>query len=70
MIVFKVNVISELKKAGYSTYRIREEHIMSERTLQHYREGKVPTAKVLNQLCQLLDCQPGTLIKYVPNKQD
>lgn len=68
MIKFKVNPAEELRKKGYTSYRIRKERIMSESTLQKYRDGVMPSWNCFNQLCELLECQPGDLIEYVSDK--
>ena len=65
---YKIDVIAELKKAGYSTYRIRKEKILSEATLQKFRDGEIVNADNLALLCDLLNCQPGDILIYKPNK--
>ena len=37
MLKYKVNILDELKKAGYSTYRIRKERLIGEATAQKLR---------------------------------
>ena len=66
MISFKNNILSELKKKCYNTNRIRKEKLIAERQLQYIRDNNV-TISALNRLCQLLDCQPGDLIEYIPD---
>lgn len=65
MIVYKIDVLEELKDAGYNTTRIRREKIFGETTLQKLRE-KDPdiSIKCLDRICRLLDCQPGNIFKY------
>lgn len=65
---FKIDVLKELKSKGYNTTRIRREKILSESTLTSIRKGKVPSA-VLCKLCELLERQPGSIIRYV-NESD
>lgn len=67
-IKFKINVVDTLKQNGYTSYKIRKEKIMSESTLQKYRQGIMPSWECFNQLCGLLNCQPGDLIEYLPDK--
>ena len=68
-IIYKKEIIPELKKVGYNTTRIRREKIFSEGTLQSFREHKLFSFKVLNTLCELLDCQPGDILEYVPDEE-
>jgi len=62
---FKIDVLSALKEKGCTTYRIRNEKILSESTLQRLREGKGISWENIETLCRLLDCQPGDIIEYV-----
>ena len=40
MIHYKINILEELKKKGYSSTRIHKEHLLSDQTVQSIREGK------------------------------
>ena len=66
-IKYKINVLDALKKAGYSTYRLRKEKILAESTMQKFRDGEIVTADNLALVCSLLDCQPGDILEYVPD---
>ena len=68
MIIYKEGILSELKKKGYNTNRIRKEKLMAERQLQYIRDNNV-TISTLNKICQLLCCQPGELIEYIPDPE-
>ena len=65
MFVYKIDVLSELKKAGYNTGRIRKEHIIPEGTLQHIRKNEMISMQTLHTLCALLKLQPSNIIMYV-----
>jgi putative transcriptional regulator len=54
-----------MKERGLTTYRIRKESIIGERTLQNIREGKGISMESLGALCKALDCQPGDILEYV-----
>lgn len=69
MIKYKVDILEALKKAGYTTYRIRKEKILGQKTLQDIRTGKIVNDNNLNILCNLLNCQPGDLIEFAPDKE-
>ena len=68
-IVYKVNVMEELKKAGYNPARIRKERIMGERILQKIRNGEIVSAENLGRICKLLHCQPGDILEYVDDPE-
>jgi putative transcriptional regulator len=65
MIVYK-DIISRLAAAGYTTYKIRKDKLISEGTMQRLRENKPISTDTIDTLCRLLDTQPGELIEYVP----
>ena len=61
---FKIDVISALKEKGYTSYKIRQEKLLSESTIQKLRSGKGVSWENIETLCRLLDCQPGELMEY------
>ena len=66
---YKMNVMAALKEAGYSTYRIRQEKIFGEATLQKIRRGEPVSWENIDTLCCLLGCQPGDLVEYEPENK-
>lgn len=65
MLAYKIDVLESLKESGYNTTRLRKEKLLNESAIQSIREGKVVGAKSLDNICKLLDMQPGNIIKYV-----
>ena len=63
-IVYKLDVIAELKAHGYNTNRLRKEKLLSEGVLQSLRTKSYISMDNLAKLCALLDCQPSDLIAY------
>jgi len=68
MLTYKIDVIQALKEAGYNSTKILKENILSQSAMQKLRKGEMIGIKTLEQLCELLDAQPGDIIKYVGNK--
>lgn len=64
-IQYKVNVLSELKQAGYNSTKIRREKLIGEAMIQKLRHGELVSWKTIDTVCRLLDCQPGDLIEYI-----
>lgn len=62
---YKVDIMAELKKHGYSSTKIREQKLLGQSYLQQIRHGELVSWKALDTICALLDCQPGDLIEYV-----
>ena len=68
MLTYKIDVIESLKEAGYNSTRILKENIISQSAMQKLRKGDMVGIKTLEQLCVLLDMQPGNIIKYIEDK--
>ncbi|OUQ43228.1 XRE family transcriptional regulator [Gemmiger sp. An120] len=63
-------LFSLLKKKGYTTYRIRKEGLLGQGTLTALKNGKGGlTEKSIERLCQVLECQPGDLMEFVPDEK-
>ena len=62
---YKIDVVAALKDKGYTSYKIRQEKLLSESTIQKLRSGKGVSWENIETLCRLLDCQPGDLLKYI-----
>lgn len=63
-IVYKKDVLAALKEAGYSTYRIRQDRIFGQATLQAIRTGELVSWENMARICQMLKCQPGDILEY------
>ncbi|MCI2105384.1 MAG: helix-turn-helix transcriptional regulator [Intestinimonas sp.] len=61
--------MAALREAGYTTYRIRQNGLLSQSTLQKLREGKGVSWENIATLCGLLGYQPGDIIEYVSDKK-
>lgn len=64
---YKVDILEELKKKGYSSTRIRNDKLIGQSYLQQLRHNELVSWKTLNTICELLECQPADLIEYVRN---
>ena len=62
---YKVDVMAELKKKGYTSTKIREEKLIGQSYLQQLRHGELVSWKTLDTICSLLECQPGDLVEFV-----
>ena len=67
-ITYKIDVLAALKAAGYSTYKLRKEKILAESTLQQFRNSDIVSNENLSRVCELLRCQPGDILEYVPEE--
>ena len=67
-LIYTKNILDELKKVGYTSFRIRQEKLLSESTIQHLRASRPLSWNSINMICKLLKCQPGDFIKYIPDE--
>ena len=63
-IVYKIDILTALKEAGYNTNRLRKEKLLSEGVIQSLRENKYIALQNISKICELLNCQPGDLMEY------
>lgn len=68
MLVYKIDVLDTLKESGYNSTRILKENLISQSAVQRLRKNEMIGIKTLEKLCELLDMQPGNIIKYVEKK--
>lgn len=69
MLKYKINVLETLKESGYNTTRLRKEQIIGESSIQLLRKGEMVGIKTLEKICDILDMQPGNIIKYVEDTE-
>ena len=67
MITFKVDILEVLKEKGFSTYYLSKQ--LGPQTLQNIRNGKTPGLASIDKICSMLKCQPGTILKYIPDEK-
>jgi len=67
-IQYKGDLLAALKAAGYSSYRLRKEKLLGEATIQRIRQGESVSWENISTICKLMDCQPGDILEYVPDK--
>lgn len=70
MITYKINVLEELIKAGYTTYLLRKRNYLSETTISNLRKGKPITMDALNAVCCMLHKRPQDIIDFVVSDEE
>ena len=61
---YKIDILNALKEKGYNTNKIRTEGLLSQSTLQKFRNQQGVSWENLETLCRLLGCQPADLIEF------
>ena len=71
MLVFKIDVIEELKKVGITATNAKKSKVLSQSTFTKLKNGDTNLSlETLNILCCLLEMQPRDIIKFVETEQD
>ncbi len=59
-----------LKEKGYTTYKIRKDKLIGQGTLTALKNGTGGLdSKTISRLCNVLECQPGDIMEYVPDEE-
>lgn len=61
---YRIDVLAALKKAGFSTYRLQKDKLLSQSTIQALRDGLPISWANIEKLCSLLHCQPGDILIF------
>lgn len=71
MIIYKIDVISELERVGINTTVARKTGIFGQATMQKFKKGDTSISlDNLNRLCAVLEMQPRDIIKYIETDND
>lgn len=68
-VIYKVDVLAELKKAGYNSTVILKDNLIPQGSVQRLRHGEPVSFETLSKLCHLLKCQPGDLLEYIEEQK-
>ena len=58
-----------MKQKGITSYTIRKNNIIGQATLTNIKNGGDIDTRTIAKFCELLDCQPGDILEYVPDKE-
>lgn len=68
MIVY-ADVFKMLKDRGWTQMRLRKEKVMGGTTVVHLTSGQPVSTSTIDTICRLCNCQPGDILKYVPDEE-
>ena len=67
MIYYKIDILKELKNKNLTTYTLKKDNILSGSLMNKIKNNNTDISlKKLNDICELLDMQPGDIIGYIP----
>lgn len=61
-------LIALMKEKGITSYTFRKNKIIGQGTYKKIMEGGDIDTRTIAKLCELLDCQPGDILEYVPGE--
>lgn len=61
-------LLNLMKQKGITSYTIRQNNIIGQATLTKIKNGGDIDTRTIAKFCELLDCQPGDILEYVPQK--
>lgn len=64
-----VDLFGRLSRAGWSTYRLQKEHVMGSGTITRINAGMSVSTDTIDTVCKLCRCQPGDLLRWVPDEE-
>ena len=67
---YKVDVLAALREVGYTQNKIRNEKLIGQSYLTQLRHGELVSWKTIETICELLKCQPGDILEYVPDTEE
>lgn len=65
---YKIDVLAELKKVGYTSTRLRNEKLLSEGVMTSLRNEAKISWNVIEKICKLLEIKPGDLLDYIEDE--
>lgn len=71
IIIFKKNILDELKNKGYTTYILQKKVGIPSAITTKLKKNDAMTfnMETIYKICTLLDCQPGDILEYVPDDE-
>lgn len=67
MLLWKIDIMSALREAGYIPHRMRVQKLFGEATIQRMRHQQLVSWAEFDRLCRILGKQPGDMLEYVPD---
>ena len=59
-----------LRASRESTYTLIKNHRISSSTIDKLRKNKPLNTTTINDLCRILQCDVGEIMKYIPSEED
>lgn len=58
-----------MKRKGITTYTLIKEYAFSKGTLDSLKQGRNISTATLDDLCDILECDVGDVLRHIPNNK-
>lgn len=58
-----------MEEQGINSYTVKKTKAISQGVVTKLRRNQCLTTETINNLCKILNCQPGDLMEYVPDEE-
>ncbi len=58
-----------MKRKGVTTYTLIKQYGFSKGTLDSLKQGRNISTATLDDLCDILDCDVGEVLRHIPNEK-
>lgn len=62
-------LIQLMKNNKITSYTLKKDKIIGQATYKKIMEGGDIDTRTISKMCELLNCQPGDILQYVPDDQ-
>jgi DNA-binding Xre family transcriptional regulator len=59
-------MIRLMDERGITSYTVKRDGIIGQATFRKIKEGGDIDTRTIAKMCEVLDCQPGDILTYVP----
>lgn len=60
-------LIKLMKDNKITSYTLKKDKIIGQATYKKIMEGGDIDTRTISKMCELLNCQPGDILQYIPN---
>lgn len=58
-----------LSDHGITSYTVKRDNIIGQATFRKIKEGGDIDTRTIAKMCEVLQCQPGDILEYVPDEE-
>ena len=62
-------LIQLMKDNKITSYTIKKDKVIGQATYKKILEGGDIDTRTISKMCELLNCQPGDILEYIPEKK-